>query len=183
MLYRGFQVWRGRVKYYNHTVSRMKLRLINLHRQNSDKALYKWKEATDRKNLKMLAVTTEDLQNESQNLTNTLTTQKKRKRAMAVRSTNRRNTKLVRVRNMLNRLMMKGRFKQWVANTEYILKIGQSGDVCEKIMEKRRLRNNFVKFRLKAKMEKREENILKRVDWFSEVRGRAMCNDVFQSLK
>lgn len=30
---------------------------------------------------------------------------------MAVRSTNRRNNKLVRVRNMLNRLMMKGRFK------------------------------------------------------------------------
>ena len=102
---------------------------------------------------------------------------------MAVRSVNRRQSKLVRVRNMMNRIDMKKRFRQWVANTEYILKIGQSGDVCEKIMEKRRLRNNFVKFRLKAKMEKREENILKRVDWFSEVRGRAMCNDVFQSLK
>jgi hypothetical protein len=71
--YRGFQVWRGRVKYVNHTTSRMKLRLINLHRQNCAKALAKWKESTDRKNLKMLAVTTEDLQNESQNLQNTLT--------------------------------------------------------------------------------------------------------------
>ena len=98
----------------------MKLRLINLHRQNCSKALYKWKEATDRRNLKMLAVTTEDLQNESQNLENTLTHQKKRRGAMAVRSTNRRNAKLVRVRNMLNRLMLKGRYRQWVANTEYI---------------------------------------------------------------
>lgn len=182
-MYRGFQVWRGRVKYYNHTTSRMKLRLTNLHRQNCSKALYKWKEATDRKNLKMLAVTTEDLQNESQNLTNTLTHQKKRKRAMAVRATKRRDNKLVRVRNMLNRIMLKGRFKQWVSNTEYILKIGESGDLAEKIMQKRKLRNNFVKFRLKTKMLNREENILKRVAWFREVRGGALANDVYQSMK
>ena len=91
---------------------------------------------------------------------------------MAVRSTNRRNGKLVRVRNMLNRLMLKGRFKQWVGNTEYILKIGQSGDLAEKIMQRRKLRNNFHKFRMKTKMLKREDNILNRVDWFQEVRGR-----------
>ena len=161
----------------------MKLRLINLHRQNCSKALYKWKEATDRRNLKMLAVTTEDLQNESQNLENTLTHQKKRRGAMAVRSTNRRNAKLVRVRNMLNRLMLKGRYRQWVANTEYILKIGDAGDLAEKVMQRQKLRNNFIKYRLKASMLKREENILGRVDWFQEVRGRATANDVYQSLR
>lgn len=33
-------------------------------------------------------------------------------------------------------------------------------------MQRRKLRNNFIKFRLKTKMLLREENILKRVDWF-----------------
>lgn len=34
VLYRGFTEWRGRVKYHNHTISRIKLRLMNLHKQN-----------------------------------------------------------------------------------------------------------------------------------------------------
>ena len=75
-------------------MQRVKLRLVNLHKQSLSKALFKWKEATDKKHLKKLAVMTEDLQNENQNLVNTLNTQKKRQKAMAVRSSNRQTSKL-----------------------------------------------------------------------------------------
>jgi len=42
---------------------------------------------------------------------------------MAVRSANRQTSKLTRIRNMTSRILMKRRFKQWVAATEYILGI------------------------------------------------------------
>jgi len=53
---------------------------------------------------------------------------------MAVRSTNRQTNKLKRVRNMLNRIMMKNRFKQWVGSTEYILSVNDAGILAEKII-------------------------------------------------
>ena len=77
-MYRALQVWRENVKYYNHNKERIKLRLINLHKQSLSKALYKWKEAADKKHLRQLEVMAEDLQNDNQNLINTLNTQKKR---------------------------------------------------------------------------------------------------------
>jgi hypothetical protein len=46
-------------------MQRTKLRLINLHKQSLSKALFKWKEAADKKHLVKLAVMTEDLQNEN----------------------------------------------------------------------------------------------------------------------
>ena len=39
----------------------MNLRLINLHRQNLSKTFFRWKEVCDKRNLKLLSVTTEDL--------------------------------------------------------------------------------------------------------------------------
>jgi hypothetical protein len=42
---------------------------------------------------------------------------------MAVRSENRKIQKLERVRNMINRIMMKKRFKQWVDSSQYIINI------------------------------------------------------------
>lgn len=110
-MYRAIVVWREACKYHKHSMQRVKLRLINLHKQNLSKALFKWKEATDKKHLQVLAVQTEDLMNENQNLENTLQSQKKRQKAMAVRSSNRQTSKLQRVRNMTCRIMMKRRFK------------------------------------------------------------------------
>ena len=106
-----------------------------------------------------LAVMTEDLQNENQNLENTLKNQKRRQKAMAVRSGNRQANKLVRVRNMVNRIMMRQRFKQWVGGTEYIVGIQDGAELGAKIMAKRRLRNNFQKYLAKVREVKRLEHI------------------------
>jgi len=62
-------------------MDRVKLRLINLHKQSLSKALFKWKEHSDKKHMVQLAVMTEDLQNENQELVNTLSSQKKKKKA------------------------------------------------------------------------------------------------------
>jgi hypothetical protein len=92
---------------------------------------------------------------------------------MAVRAGNRRGGKLVRVRNMVNRIMMKQRFRQWVASTEYIVGIQDGAELGAKIMNRRRLRNNFHKFLRKVKENKRLEHISKRVSWFNGTRNGA----------
>jgi len=61
VMYRGLQVWREAVRYHKHTQQRIKLRIVNLHKQNLSKALFKWKEACDKKHMVKLAVMTEDL--------------------------------------------------------------------------------------------------------------------------
>lgn len=183
LLFRGWQEWRERVKYHNHTIKRLTLRLINLHRQNLSKAFFRWKEVCDKRNLKLLSVTTEDLQNENQNLENTVNRQRARKQAMAVRAGNRRQNKLIRVRNMLNRLMQKRCFRQWVSNTQYILNIEDATLLAEKISARRRLRNAFNKYRYKVRMANREVHILQRVDWFIGTRHASLKNDVYQSLR
>mmetsp|Transcript_21292 Transcript_21292/g.32956 ORF Transcript_21292/g.32956 Transcript_21292/m.32956 type:complete len:168 (+) Transcript_21292:1109-1612(+) len=102
---------------------------------------------------------------------------------MAVRSTNRQTGKLKRVRNMLNRLMMKQRFKQWVGSTEYILSVGDAGSLAEKIILKRRLRNNFMKYYRQMKQLRRFEHVNKRLEWFSNTRSSTTKNDVYQSWR
>lgn len=54
-MYRALVVWRDACKYHHHSMQRIKLRLINLHKQSLSKALFKWKEATDKKHLKELS--------------------------------------------------------------------------------------------------------------------------------
>jgi hypothetical protein len=181
--YRALQVWRENCRYHRHTMQRVKLRLVNLHKQSLSKALFKWKEACDKKHMVKLAVMTEDLQNENQNLVNTLGAQRKRQKAMAVRSTNRQGAKLTRVRNMTNRIMMRQRFKQWVASTEYILGVQAGAELGAKVMARRRLRNNFMKLLSKVKELRRLEHIEKKVAWFSDTRAGATSNDCFQSWR
>jgi len=60
-MYRGLSVWKENVRFYKHTMGRVKLRLINLHKQSLSKALFKWKETIDKKHMVRLAVLTEDL--------------------------------------------------------------------------------------------------------------------------
>lgn len=64
-MYRAIQVWREACRFHRHNMQRVKLRLVNLHKQNLSKALFKWKETTDKKHMARLAVITEDLQNEN----------------------------------------------------------------------------------------------------------------------
>ena len=65
VMYRAFLIWKENVRFYNHTMERMKIRLINLHKASLSKALFKWKDFADKKHMVALAVTTEDLQNEN----------------------------------------------------------------------------------------------------------------------
>lgn len=102
---------------------------------------------------------------------------------MAVRSGNRRAGKLVRVRNMVNRIMMKQRFRQWVGSVEYIVGIQDGAELGAKIMTRRRLRNNFNRYHHKVKELKRLEHIEKRVAWFNETRNNNTKLDSYQSWK
>lgn len=72
VMFRFFVTWKEYCRYYKHTFDRFKLRLINLNKQNMSKALFKWKEGSDKKVLKKMMVMQEDLQNENQNMQNTL---------------------------------------------------------------------------------------------------------------
>jgi len=71
-MYRALSIWKERCKFHSHNMDRLKLRLINLHKQTLAKALYTWKEHCDQKHMGKLSVETEDLMNENQNLENTL---------------------------------------------------------------------------------------------------------------
>jgi uncharacterized protein YutD len=183
VMYRGLSIWRENVRFYKHTMDRVKLRLINLHKQNLSKALFKWKEAIDKKHMIRLAVLTEDLQNDNQNLANTLKNQRARQQAMQVRASNRQIAKLQRVRNMINRIMLRQRFNQWIKSSEYILSIADAATLGDKIMQRRRLRNNFNKLRKQVQAMQRVDHIQKRVAWFISVRQAACKNDCYQSWR
>lgn len=98
---------------------------------------------------------------------------------MAVRSGNRKAAKLNRVRNMVNRIMLRQRFKQWVNSSEYILSIEDAATLADKIFKRRRLRNNFNKYWEKIKAMRRADHINKRVAWFRETRENATKNDCY----
>lgn len=53
-------------------MTRVKLRLIELHKRNLSSAFFKWKESIDKKVMMDLVTFTEDLVNENQELKNTL---------------------------------------------------------------------------------------------------------------
>lgn len=65
-------LWKENVEYYNRTLNRTKLRLIELHKRNLSQAFFKWKETIDKKHMVEMVAFTEDLVNENQELTNTL---------------------------------------------------------------------------------------------------------------
>ena len=84
---------------------------------------------------------------------------------------------------MVNRIMMRKRFKQWAASAEYIVSVEGAAALGAKIMQKRRLRNNFQKYLQKVKEQRRLEHVQKKFSWFSETRAAASKNDCYQSWK
>ena len=56
-----------------------------------------------------------------------------------MRAGNRKDNKLVRIRNMLNRKMLKYRWQQWVANIKYQQDKEDGFELAEKIFKKRKL--------------------------------------------
>jgi hypothetical protein len=70
--YRALMVWKENISYFNRTMQRLKLRLIELHRRNLQTSFARWREGSDRKHMVHLLGVTEDLMNDNQELTNTL---------------------------------------------------------------------------------------------------------------
>lgn len=63
--YRALMLWKENVQYHNHTMQRVKLRLIELHKRSLSGAFFKWKETIDKKHMVELMTFTEDLMNEN----------------------------------------------------------------------------------------------------------------------
>lgn len=84
---------------------------------------------------------------------------------------------------MVNRIMLRQRFKQWVGSTEYIVSVEDAATLGAKIVHKRRLRNNFHKYLGKVKEQKRLEHVQKKLSWFSSTRAGSMTNDCYQSWR
>lgn len=80
---------------------------------------------------------------------------------------------------MTNRIMMRRRFKHWVARTEFILAVQTGAELGAKVMARRRLRNNFMKYLGKVKELRRLEHINKKVSWFSDKGASTTKNDCF----
>jgi len=51
LMYRALMVWKGNCKYHSHTMDRVKMRLIQLHKRNTSWAFYHWKESIDKKKM------------------------------------------------------------------------------------------------------------------------------------
>jgi hypothetical protein len=70
--YRALMVWKENVEYYKHSMQRVKLRLIELHKRNLSAVFFRWKEMCDKKQMVEMVSFTEDLVNENQELQNSL---------------------------------------------------------------------------------------------------------------
>lgn len=91
-------------------MNRTKLRLIETHKRNLTQAFFKWKEAIDKKHMIELVTVTEDLQNDNQELKNTLVACKRERDVLVDCTTKQQGLKLERIRNMLNRNLTRRRF-------------------------------------------------------------------------
>ena len=58
--------------------------------------------------------------------------------------------KLIRIRNILDRNVLRKRFKQWVFNAEFIVSIEDALFLTSKTIARRRLRNGFASWARKA---------------------------------
>ena len=63
--FRALTIWKDYTTYYNRTMNRAKLRLIETHKKNLSASFYKWKESIDKKHMIQLISQTEDLINEN----------------------------------------------------------------------------------------------------------------------
>jgi hypothetical protein len=66
--YRALCIWKENMKYHNHTMNRVKLRLIEIHKKTLSHSFFKWKESIDKKHMIELVSFSEDLINENQEL-------------------------------------------------------------------------------------------------------------------
>lgn len=65
MTYRALMIWKDACKHHNHTMDRVKMRLINMHRNRLQEAFYKWKKGGDSMVMTEMTEFTEDCMNEN----------------------------------------------------------------------------------------------------------------------
>ena len=75
--YRALMIWRENVKFHNHSMNRVKLRLIGEHKRRLNWAFQRMKEGADKGVHMEMMEMTEDCMNDNQNLTNELSSKKK----------------------------------------------------------------------------------------------------------
>ena len=63
--YRALMLWRENVAYEKRTLTRVKLRLIELHKRNLSQAFFQWKERGDKHKIVEMVQFTEELLNEN----------------------------------------------------------------------------------------------------------------------
>ena len=91
--------------------------------------------------------------------------------------------KLERVRNMLNRNLMRRKWELWAQNAFYVKSLEDAVWKSSKTIQRRKLRNAFNRYKLKVKEEKRLDYVKSKVSWFGDVRDRKVlevCVDAWK---
>ena len=73
--------------------------------------------------------------------------------------------KLQRNINIIERLMLRRRFKQWADGAIYLNSIDTAGFICTKLLKRRWVGNMFKRWKKQVANVKREEYIFGRLDW------------------
>jgi hypothetical protein len=103
-------IWKEAQSHHEHTMDRVKMRLIHLHKNNLASSFFKWKDCIDKQHVVQLVQFTEDVMNENQDLTNNLEKAKEKQTQLSDCSTRTQGLKLERIRNMLYRNLVRFRF-------------------------------------------------------------------------
>ena len=92
-------------------------------------------------------------------------------------------SKLERIRNMINRNLVKHRFYQWHANSMVLMNLEDAIFKTSKTIQRRRLRNAFNKYKKKVGEIKRAEHIATKEKWFASIRNRHSIDECFSTWK
>ena len=153
--YKALMVWKENIQYFKRTMTRVKLRLIDLHRRNLFIAFTKWREGSDKRHMVTLLGVTEDLMNENQEHKNTLQACHAEQDRLANCKFRQKALKVERLRNILNRNMLKKMMIVWAENSWFISCLEQALWKSTKTIDRHRLKNAFETYKLQLKGIKR----------------------------
>ncbi len=88
-----------------------------------------------------------------------------------------------RIRNMLNRNLLRHRFAQWANNTHYINSLESAIWKSSKTIQRRKIKNAFNKYKLKVKEMKRLDYVRSKVNWFGDVRDKQVLENCMDCWK
>ena len=91
-------------------------------------------------------------------------------------------SKLDRIKNMVDRKLMRAYFIKWVGGAIKLQNLEDALFKSSKTCYKNKLRNNFIKFRDQTRAKSRAEHIEARCVWLNSVRKAATTKDVWYEL-